>query len=610
MQKAASYINLASKYRPQTFEEVVGQESVSTTLKNALKSGRISHAYLFYGPRGCGKTTTARLLAKALNCTGNGNTAPTAAPCGTCPQCKEIAASSDMDVLELDAASNTQVEKVRQAIIDTVSLACARDRYKVFILDEVHMLSDSSFNALLKTIEEPPAHVVFILATTELNKVPLTITSRCQTYRFKPISEQDITNHLLDLAQAEGLDLEEEAARIIARTAGGALRDALTIMDRAIAFCQGKITKQDLIAMLGLLPQDLVVKAAKALLAKDTKAMHEVFSSLKEEGFEALSLLKDLKTMLGGLFYYSLKSAPAPFDEADSLLKEVRPVYIAGLTRKIGKLIDEVKYSDTPALIAEVGLFTIMESTFDVDSFITRLENIEKGISQENTEKKTLIEPVIELAKTRTELKKAEVKTAVQTLYQSAPGRINQKKELQAEVIQEEVKQSQLSAQERWVLFTKNLAQNHPFLYEILQSAKVELTDKTNWVLSFKYNDKYVRDTFAKRLQDFKNLAQNLFAEQINFELKLLPQQKFKAQERNPSKVLYAISKPKTEIKNPGIAVEENKKTLPTQEKPLISKAKPFIKQDFSDVIEQNNTNSKVLENILDIFDGQVAESL
>lgn len=606
MQQAASYINLASKYRPQTFEEVVGQESVSTTLKNALKSGRISHAYLFYGPRGCGKTTTARLLAKALNCTGHGNTAPTAAPCGTCPQCKEIAASSDMDVLELDAASNTQVEKVRQAIIDTVSLACARDRYKVFILDEVHMLSDSSFNALLKTIEEPPAHVVFILATTELNKVPLTITSRCQTYRFKPISEQDITNHLLDLAQAEGLDLEEEAAQIIARTAGGALRDALTIMDRAIAFCQGKITKQDLTAMLGLLPQDLVVKAAKALVAKDTKAMHEVFSSLKEEGFEALSLLKDLKTTLGGLFYYSLKSAPAPFDEADSLLKEVRQVYIAGLTRKIGKLIDEVKYSDTPALIAEVGLFTIMESTFDVDSFITRLENLEKGISLENTEKKTLIEP----AKKQTELKKTEVKSPVQTLYQSAPGQINQEEEKQTEVKQEEAKQPQLSTQERWVLFTKNLAQNHPFLYEILQSAKVELTDRTNWVLSFKNNDKYLRDTFVKRLQDFKNLAQNLFGEQINFDLKLLPQQKFKAQERGPAKVLYAISKPKTEIKKSSVSVEENQKTPTEQEKPLISKVKPFIKQDFSDVIEQNNTNSKVLENILDIFDGQVAESL
>lgn len=585
MQNTTPYINLASKYRPQTFEEVVGQESVSTTLKNALKSGRISHAYLFYGPRGCGKTTTARLLAKALNCTGNGNTTPTATPCGTCPQCKEIAASSDMDVLELDAASNTQVEKVRQAIIDTVSLANARDRYKVFILDEVHMLSDSSFNALLKTIEEPPAHVVFILATTELNKVPLTITSRCQTYRFKPISEEDITNHLLDLAQAEGLDLEEEGAKVIAHAAGGALRDALTIMDRAIAFSQGKITKETISSMLGLLPQDLVVKAAKALVAKDTTSMHEVFTSLKEEGFEALSLLKDLKNTLGGLFYYSLKTASLPFEGADELLKEARPVYIAGLTRKIGKLIDEVKFSDTPALIAEVGLFTIMESTFDVDSFITRLENIEKGILPTDTEKKTLNDPA-EAAISPQNLQKEEIKT----------------------------EKPELSAQERWVLFTKQISARHPYLYELLQGAKVDLVDKKNWVLSFRHNDSFVKDTLAKRLQDFKTLSQELFNEQVNFDLKLLPEVKAKSILKKPVKSLYAISKPKAESKKETVLNTENKINIsaenktPAKEKPLISKATPFAKQDFSADIE-TKTKSKVLENILNIFDGQVVES-
>ena len=182
-----TYVSLANKYRPQKFEDMVGQENISKTLQNALKLGRIAHAYLFYGPRGCGKTTTARILAKALNCTGHGNDKPTAEPCGECPQCREIAQSADLDVLELDAASNTQVEKVREAIIDTVALASSRDRFKVFILDEVHMLSTSSFNALLKTIEEPPAHVVFILATTEKHKVPATIVSRCQTFRFRPI---------------------------------------------------------------------------------------------------------------------------------------------------------------------------------------------------------------------------------------------------------------------------------------------------------------------------------------------------------------------------------------------------------------------------------------
>lgn len=585
MQNTTPYINLASKYRPQTFEEVVGQESVSTTLKNALKSGRISHAYLFYGPRGCGKTTTARLLAKALNCTGNGNTTPTATPCGTCPQCKEIAASSDMDVLELDAASNTQVEKVRQAIIDTVSLANARDRYKVFILDEVHMLSDSSFNALLKTIEEPPAHVVFILATTELNKVPLTITSRCQTYRFKPISEEDITNHLLDLAQAEGLDLEEDGAKVIAHAAGGALRDALTIMDRAIAFSQGKITKETISSMLGLLPQDLVIKAAKALVAKDTTSMHEVFTSLKEEGFEALSLLKDLKNTLGGLFYYSLKTASLPFEGADELLKEARPVYIAGLTRKIGKLIDEVKFSDTPALIAEVGLFTIMESTFDVDSFITRLENIEKGIIPADTEKKTLNEPSSATISTQN-LPKEEIK----------------------------IEKPELSDQEKWALFSQKVNEKQPFLGEILKSAKVEFKNKTNWLLNFRHNDKFLKDTITKHLQDFKNISRELFGEVINFELNLLPEVKKGTSVKKQVKSLYAVSKPKAEPKKETVLTSVSKTNISAEnktsakEKPLISKASPFAKQDFSADIE-TKTKSKILENILNIFDGQVVES-
>lgn len=596
MKQATPYINLASKYRPQTFEEVVGQESVSTTLKNALKSGRISHAYLFYGPRGCGKTTTARLLAKALNCTGNKNQGPTAEPCGTCPQCREIAASSDIDVLELDAASNTQVEKVRQAIIDNISLASARDRYKVFILDEVHMLSDSSFNALLKTIEEPPSHVVFILATTELNKVPLTITSRCQTYRFKPISEEDIKNRLIDLSQAEGLDLEESAALVIARAAGGALRDALTIMDRAIAFCQGTITKDAVNSMLGLLPQDLVIKAAKALVSKDTIVMHEVFSSLKQEGFEALNLLKDLKNTLGELFYYSLKTSSLPFEGADELLKEARPVYIAGLTRKIGKLIDEVKFSDTPALIAEVGLFTIMESTFDVDSFITRLENIEKGIISEDTEKKTLNEP----AASQNILKPQENITA--------------KKD-------ETPKVSALSAQERWSEFTKNIAIKHPILSITLNSIKVELVDKTNWILSFRHDDSYLKDNFSKHLQELKQLTQKLFGEEINFDLKLLPEQKLKTAVKKPVKTIYAISKPKTEktaVKKEVISQEPQKQnnikmeaTKDSAEKPLISKEKPFVKQDFSAFIEQQTgQQDKVVENILDIFGGQVVESL
>ena len=373
------YVSLANKYRPQKFEDMVGQESISKTLQNALKSGRIAHAYLFYGPRGCGKTTTARILAKALNCTGNGNTKPTPEPCGHCPQCQEIAQSADMDVLELDAASNTQVEKVREAIIDTVALAASRDRFKVFILDEVHMLSASSFNALLKTIEEPPAHVVFILATTEKHKVPATIVSRCQTFRFRPITVEEISNHLLDLAGAENIDLTPGAAKIIAKNAGGAMRDALTLLDRAIAYSGDRIDEKLVGEMLGLTPDELLKQAVEALVKKDGPELHRVFETLKEEGFDANAFLKDLKNTLGDLFYFSLGQGDEPFPGAANVLAGVSPGFLAQLSRKINKIIEEVKFSDNALVSAEVGMFTVMDSCLDIDAFVRRLEALERG---------------------------------------------------------------------------------------------------------------------------------------------------------------------------------------------------------------------------------------
>ena len=346
MQENNTYISLANKYRPQTFEDMVGQESISKTLQNALKSGRIAHAYLFYGPRGCGKTTTARILAKALNCTGNGTDKPTMSPCGKCPQCLEIAQSADLDVLELDAASNTQVEKVREAIIDTVALAASRDRFKVFILDEVHMLSASSFNALLKTIEEPPAHVVFILATTEKHKVPATIVSRCQTFRFRPLTVDEISAHLLDICGAENIDLSPDAAKLIAKNAGGAMRDGLTLLDRAIAYGGDHIDAKTVSEMLGLTSAELLTQAVDALCHKNNEQMHQVFQTLQAEGFDANTFLKDLKNVLGDLFYFTLGQGSEPFTGAAQLVEGISSGFLARLTRKLNKLIDQVKFSD------------------------------------------------------------------------------------------------------------------------------------------------------------------------------------------------------------------------------------------------------------------------
>ena len=226
-----SYTVLARKYRPQTFADLSGQEHVTRTLGNAIASGRVAHAFLFTGVRGVGKTTTARILAKALNC----STGPTASPCGVCDACKEITVGVDLDVLEIDGASNNSVDDVRR-LQETIPFRPARDRFKIVIVDEVHMLSTGAFNAFLKTLEEPPPHVKFIFATTESHKVPVTIRSRCQRYDFRLIPQAIVATRVRQILGTEGIEADDDAVGIVAREAAGSMRDALTLLDQIVAF--------------------------------------------------------------------------------------------------------------------------------------------------------------------------------------------------------------------------------------------------------------------------------------------------------------------------------------------------------------------------------------
>jgi len=510
MENTPHYVSLANKYRPQTFEDMVGQESISKTLQNALKLGRIGHAYLFYGPRGCGKTTTARILAKALNCTGHAKNGPTAEPCGKCPQCLEIAQSADLDVLELDAASNTQVEKVREAIIDTVALAASRDRFKVFILDEVHMLSASSFNALLKTIEEPPSHVVFILATTEKHKVPATIVSRCQTFRFRPLTPEEISAHLQDLAKAENIDLSPAAAKIIAKNAGGAMRDALTLLDRAIAYAGEHITEKTIGDMLGLTPEELITDALLALCHKDTAQMHQVFQTLQTEGFDANTFLKDLKNTLGDLFYFSIGQGDETFPGATALVKEVSSGFLARLTRQLGKLLDEVKFSDNALISAEVGLFTIMDNVLDLDGFIRRLEALERG---ESLPPATPSQPSAPKTTARqTSATKPEITKAVTAEPTSVtPAASTQNEPMPA-------LDKAISDRQIWDKMLTKFSSS-PFIYDVMINSSVQFTSANEWTLIFAPGKEFYQIPAQHKLPELSAAATEFAGRKITLKL-------------------------------------------------------------------------------------------
>ena len=288
----------ARKYRPQTFDEVVGQDHIVRTLKNAIAQNRLAQAYLFVGPRGTGKTSTARIFAKALNCI-NG---PTADPCGVCPMCQEIAAGTSLNVMEFDAASNTQVDKIREIIIDNVKyMPTGGAKYKLYIVDEVHMLSNSSFNALLKTLEEPPAHVKFVFATTDVQKVPTTIISRCQRFDLRRIPAPEIAKHLLYIAGKENLALAAAAAETIARGAEGGLRDAESMLDQLVAFCGSAISEENVLEVFGFTGQQTVAGLCEHLIAAESaKALADIHAQA-EAGKDLSRLMADLIAHLRNL---------------------------------------------------------------------------------------------------------------------------------------------------------------------------------------------------------------------------------------------------------------------------------------------------------------------
>ena len=297
------YLIFARKFRPQTFEEIVGQETITTTLKNAIRQERVPQSFLFSGPRGVGKTSTARIFAKALNC----KEGPTEKPCGKCTSCKEVEQGNSMDVLEIDGASNRGIEEIR-TLRENVKFKPSAGRYKIYIIDEVHSLSNDAFNALLKTLEEPPAHVKFIFATTESHKVPLTILSRCQRLQFKRISVPEAAGKLEEIAKKEKLQCEKNVLFMIAKATEGALRDAESLLDQLASFSEGKIKEEDVLTLLGLAPEDMYLSILTAIREKKGEEIFSLIKKLYEEGADLAQFAKGLFEVFRHLLI--LKTAP------------------------------------------------------------------------------------------------------------------------------------------------------------------------------------------------------------------------------------------------------------------------------------------------------------
>ena len=297
-----AYQVLARKWRPQRFDDVIGQRGVTQTLRNAIGARRIAQSFVFSGPRGVGKTTTARILARGLNC----EQGPTADPCGACDACVEIAQGRDMDVIEIDAATNTQVDKVRAVIIEGLGMAPVRDRHKIFIIDEVHRLSAQAFDALLKSVEEPPPHVVFMMATTEIEKVPATIQSRSQVFELKTIGVKQIADQLRRIAAAEGIEVDEAALMLVARAGDGSMRDAQSALDQVIAFAGESIGADDVASVLGLVRRDLLIEIAGAVAREDATAIFDLAARAVESGYDLRLVIRELARLTRDLLILSV----------------------------------------------------------------------------------------------------------------------------------------------------------------------------------------------------------------------------------------------------------------------------------------------------------------
>jgi len=381
-----AYLVLARKWRPQRFDEVVGQPHVVQTLTNAISTQRIAHAYLFSGARGIGKTSVARILAKALNCAQG----PSPTPCNECESCREITESSSLDVLEIDGASNRGIDEIRE-LRENVRYLPSKSPYKIYIIDEVHMLTTPAFSALLKTLEEPPPHVIFIFATTEVHRVPITIISRCQLFDFRRIAAAEIVDHLGRIVQEEDIQVSDMSLRVLAREAEGSMRDAQSLLEQMIAFSGKKIKDEDLLEVLGVIDRQALLDAAVAIIEGDAVRCLEIIERLYLHGHDLRRFCQELAAHFRNLLVIKVSDEPRKLidlteAELTELKEQAEGVTSANLQQFFHFLLkgeEDIRRSSNPKLVLEMSLLRLVRlpQVMDIDTLIGQMHTLEQRIS-------------------------------------------------------------------------------------------------------------------------------------------------------------------------------------------------------------------------------------
>ncbi|AIF67216.1 DNA polymerase III subunit gamma/tau [Terribacillus saccharophilus] len=507
-----SYQALYRVWRPRTFADVVGQEPIIRTLKNAIMQDKFSHAYLFSGPRGTGKTSAAKIFAKTINC----EHAPVEEACNECAACKGIQDGSIADVIEIDAASNNGVEQIRD-IRDKVKYAPSAVKYKVYIIDEVHMLSIGAFNALLKTLEEPPKHVVFILATTEPHKIPLTIISRCQRFDFKRINQQAMVSRMQEILEKEQITVSDDAVESVALAAEGGMRDALSLLDQAISYSEDVVELADVLAVTGAVSQDRLTEVIRACARQDVQAALEQVDLLIQDGkdpgrfvFDLIYYLRDLLMFQSAPGMENILERVLVDDSFKQLAEEVDASWIQAAIVELNRCQQEIKWANSPKVFVEIAILHIADQSAPTASVEAEaVQQLTRKISQLEQELKQLkLQP--QSAAAPAEQPKRPVRTGSKNSYRVPFERIRQ-------VLSEATKDELKLVAEHWASFMDALKRQSAPAHATILNSKPRAASQNALIIGFKY------EIHCSLALEHKDTIESLLAERIGHQIMVIP---------------------------------------------------------------------------------------